>query len=542
MALFSPLTGAQRSGELSRASPGRQVIRRAHGWLTPPLVDVAHAAPSKGRSYVIPIGSLATMLAFASRPLRGAWLLAVGRRSLLCGLLVGCVLALLADWADGVRWPGPLAAGLVVIGLVAWSLRATPRSEAVARFLDHTLDLKERLATALELETAPVAGTSFLGAALRREAAITLRTVSETWSVRARAAFGEWGAALALLIVLALIVVAPWGTNSPTHLATGVPSGAVAESAPPVLPADTGGGSALSVRVAVVSSPIPAVVAPARSGAQQGTTLHAAAIHRVSPSQSTPRTHPGQPAGSSSHGGNSKDGHSQVASSSPPHTIPLVQGSESFLPTSPSAKDGKGGGFATTQARPGTTRSTTGGTGGTATAKGAPGSATGGKGGASQHQGSGGQGAGSPGKQGSSPATAGSCTLIYVCSRLSPSQLTTPGLITGKGQFAGKGTPGGQTAGHMRGAAPTGGHGKSSSPAGRSKQLAISSPYGSNKAGNNSARQVTGHNGAGSARQTIVTAGAATASVIDYVPPDANMVQPGEDSIVSLYFTSHSPS
>lgn len=120
--------------------------------------------------------------------------------------------------------------------------------------------------------------------------------------------------------------------------------------------------------------------------------------------------------------------------------------------------------------------------------------------------------------------------------------LSKPGLITGKGQFTGTGTPGGKTAGHARGSAPTLGGAKTSLPSTKSHQLSITSAYGPRNAQGQAAKQVEGHNGAGSAEAAVVAAGANGSQIIDYVPPDANLLPPDEDAIVSRYFTSHSSS
>ena len=83
---------------------------------------------------------------------------------------------------------------------------------------------------------------------------------------------------------------------------------------------------------------------------------------------------------------------------------------------------------------------------------------------------------------------------------------------------------------------------KTASPTGPSKQLRISSAYGVNKASGKPDRQVQGHNGAGRSQPTTVTPGANSGQTVDYVPPDANIVQPSEAGIVSRYFVPSSAS
>ncbi|HXT35256.1 MAG TPA: hypothetical protein VN837_06730 [Chloroflexota bacterium] len=475
--------------------------------------------------------------------LRGAWRVAAGRRSLLCGLLAGCIVALLAEWAHGTSWLGPLAALVVASGVVLWSFRAVPRNDAAARFLDHALGLKEQLATALELETVPSQANSFLGAELRRSATTTARAIVATRSVRARIAVWEWGAVLVLLLVMVLIAAAPFGGSGGARTATGSSPGTVAGGTAPVLPVGPANPKDLSVRVAVVSAPS-VNVAPAKpSGAGASSKPRAAVVRRVTVGQPGTRGRTVGKAGSSQHTSGGKSVSGKAANGNSSHTIPLVQGSKTFLPTTPSAKGAKGGTFSGTQPKAGAGQNGgAGSAGGALSRKSGSSSTAKGKGSASSNQGSAGQNAGAPGKNAPATSSAGSCALLYVCSRLTPSQLTAPGLVTGKGGFSGKGAPGGQTAGHARAASPTLGNAKSASPIGKSKQLAISSAYGSNKGGSRSTQQVAGHNGAGSSGQTTVTASPDTGQTVDYVPPDANLTQPGEDTIVSRYFTSHSSS
>jgi hypothetical protein len=539
MASTRPTMGSRQKSSPPRLHSERLALgRHAAGWISPPLGDVAWMGPRSGSSRRSETADLPGTVDHLARGLRGAWFVAVLRRSLVCGLLAGCLLALLVAWVNGALWIAPLGALVVAAGLAIWSFRAVPRSDAAARFLDHALGLKEQLATALELGAASGRANSFLGTELRRSATTTVRTIASTRSVRARPAFWEWTAIPALLLVMALIATAPFEGGSGVRMAAGPSAGTGAMT--PVLPVGPANPRVLSVRVAVVSSPSANVPSSQRSSAGASTKPSAAAVRRAPVGQPGTQRRTGHTAGSSPRSGTNSV-HGQVTNSHSSHTIPLVRGSESFVPTTPSTKGSKGGSFTATQPL-----SRTGHAGGAGSAGGAPaksggsGAASKGKGSPSSNQNGAGQNAAAPGKNAAGATNAGTCTLLYVCSRLTPSQITAPGLVTGKGGFSGKGAPGGQSAGHARAASPTLGHGKVPSPSAASKQLAISSAYGSNKAGSRSARQVTGHNGAGSANQTTVTAGADSGQTVDYVPPDANTVPPGEATIVSRYFTSHS--
>ena len=524
-------------------SPEQRLARQAAGWLTPPLGDVVSIEPRSIPSQHSDTGDLPGTMDQLAHRLRGAWRVAAGRRSLLAGLLAGCIVALLAEWANGAPWLGPLAALVVAAGGALWSFRAAPRNDAAARFLDHALGLKEQLATALELETARTDRVdSFLGRELRRSATTTARAIASTQSVRARSAVWERGAVPVLLLVLVLIVVAPFGGSGAARTATSSFPGTVAGGIAPALPVGPANPKDLSVRVAVVSAPSVSV-APAKPNGAGASAKPRAAVRRVAVGQPGTRGRAGGKPGSSQHTSGGKSVSGKAANGNSSHAIPLVHGSETFLPTSPSSKGAKGGALSGTQPKAGAGRNgSAGSAGGAPVSKSGSSSTARGKGSASSNQGSAGQSASAPGKNAPATSNAGSCALLYVCSRLTPSQLTAPGLVTGKGGFSGKGAPGGQTAGHARATSPTLGNAKSVSPTGKSKQLAISSAYGSNKAGSRSSQQVAGHNGAGGSGPTTVTASPDTGQTVDYVPPDANLTQPGEDMIVSRYFTSHSSS
>ncbi|MGH2347121.1 MAG: hypothetical protein ACRDG4_17985, partial [Chloroflexota bacterium] len=385
-----------------------------------------------------------------------------------------------------------------------------------------------------------------LGSAVRHQAASTMREVSAGWSVRLASAGREWAAGAVLLVLMAVIVVAPFGGHGRVGTASGPsPIGAISEAGTPILPEGPADARALSVQIAVVSTPN----AQGTSANKTGAALPKTHANVVRPGVLGQASHAGTGhSAASPHKaqGNAK-GTGKATAANTKHMVPLIQGSKGFLPTSPSSKGQSNGTFtgAPTKAGKGSAGATSpGGTAGASSSKSASGSSAGGKGNASQANGGGKQGTGSgaSGKQniGSHKVTA--CTLSYACARMNPAAITAPGLITGKGRFTGHGGTGGQTAGNAKGAAPNASKAKSASPTGHSKQLTISSAYGSNKATGKPARQVQGHNGAGTSQPTTVTTGAESGQTVDYVPPDANIVQPSEARIVSRYFVASSSS
>ncbi len=532
-----------------RSSPAHALGARSARWLAPALRDTARLTPNAKPVDTAPDDFRRTLGVFAHH-LRNAWLVAVVRRAVICGLAAGVIVALLTAWAGGPPWCGPLLALLVTVGAILWSLSAAPGEAATARFLDYRLNLKEQLATALELSAgSEERARSPLGSALRRTASDTMRAVSSGWSVRAAVAGREWAMGAVLLALLLVVVVAPWGGSNQAGTAAG-PSpaeraGALGAPGAPIIPAGPANSGALSVQIAVVSTPSAAGTTAGKAAAS-APKLHASAAH---PGVLGSASHAGSghSTSSSPKAGSGAKATGKGAAANAKHLVPLLQGSKGFLPTSPSSKGQSNGTFtgSPTKAGKGSAGANApGGTAGASSSKSASGSTAGGKGNASRANSGGkqGAGAGASGKQGASSHTAAACTVIYACARMNPGALTAPGLITGKGHFTGHGGAGGQTAGTAKGAAPSAGKSKTASPTGQSKQLTISSAYEANKASGKPARQVQGHNGAGRSQPTTVTPGADSGQTVDYVPPDANIVQPSEAGIVSRYFVPSSAS
>jgi len=515
----------------SRRPSWDALSRHLRGWATPPLPRTVRLAPRAGEAPEIESGTLRDALERSGAPVRRAWRAAVLRRTLAASVLVGLILALVAAWLGWPRWCAPASAAVIFTIATAAAWRRAPRIDAIARFLDHALDLKEQLATALDVETrAP--SSSGMGARLQRQATTAARRVSVAWTPRGVRGGREWAVVVVLLGGLAAAVTLPFNGAPLAREATSSTTG----DATPAAVTPAAGTPPLAVRVAVVSVQNDTAARPARStrpaaSMPRGSTLRRVAAAR--PTQTTGevrRRHAGTPQAPTS-GGTSANG-------SPP--APVLRHSESALPSGP-ATAGKKGAFSSNtppnqgQARPGASGQSAGAAAGAGTraTTSATKRATHGGPSTGQQSASAGKG-GAPGSSAGGKAAPSQC--LYGCTRLLPSQLTAPGLVTGKGQFAGKGLPGGQTAGHAAGAASKLGSAQASAPK-AARQLTITSAYGRATSTKLSTKQAQGHNGAGSAQPSVVQAGTTGGRTFDYVPPDANVQPAADDAILGRYFT-----
>jgi len=511
----------------------RALTRRLSGWATPPLPGTVRLQPRAvlHAGAEIDPGTLRAALERIGGPVRRVWRGAVLRRALLSAFSVGLILALVGARLGWPVWCIPALAVAVAGGLTGAAWRQAPGLDAVARFLDHALGLKEQLATALEVET--TASHSALGLRLQRQATDVAGRASVAWSPHGARAGREWVAVVALFAGLAAAVTLPFNGARVAHEAI-----APAHVAAPLAPAPPGAAApSLAVRVAVVSAQNSGVARPARSAPAAAPAVRPGTTRRRSAGAQLPQT-TGEIRRRNTGTSRASGGGSAAANKN--RSVPILRHSESALPSgAPTA--GKKGAFASStspnggQIPPGATgrgagtasgRAGTGATGATKRAA---------QGGASAAR----PGAGTGGKPGGSansgkPAQPG---CLYGCTRLLPSQLTTPGLITGKGQFTGKGIPGGQTPGHSAGTAPTLGAPNTQAPK-TARQLTITSAYGRIESTRLSTKQVQGHNGPGSAQSSAAQAGTADGRTFDYVSPDANVRLPGDDAILGRYFTS----
>lgn len=511
--------------------------RHFWNWAMPPLPGAVRLRP---RTIVGPeteSGTLRDALERDARLVHQAWRAAVLRRALCVSAAIGLILALVDAWLGWPRWCAPVAAAVVAVVTTAAAWRQAPGLDAVARFLDHALGLKEQLSTALDVDTRALS-SSTVGVRLNRQATAAARGVSAAWEARGVRVGREWAAVAVLLGILAAAVILP--SNRVPAAPEAAPSTAPVVVGPAAgAPAD--GARPLAVRVAVVSSQN-ASGAPAASTAHHAasTTSHAATLHHtpaVSSTQTTGEVRRRKGGTSRPPNGASADGKKLPA--------PVLRHSENALPAGPASPGKKGAFSSRTPANQGPTRPTTAGRG-AAAGSGAHAvgatkhSQTGGPSTSQKGAGTGagskpGSGAGSkPGSAAHSKTTQTSC--LYGCAHILPSQLSAPGLITGKGQFAGKGLPGSQTTGHAAGAAPTLGSAKAATPK-TARQLTITSAYQRANGTQVSTKQVQGHNGAGGTAPSVVQAGKTGGATFDYVQPDANVQDAANDVILGRYFT-----
>ena len=353
-------------------------------WLAPSLASTVRLSPRSGNAEAPASGDLRATLTHFQGTMRRAWLVAVARRAVLCGLVIAVVLTVLVGAIGWSRWLGPVIGAAVAAGVTGAIARRAPGVPETARFLDRTLDLKEQLATAVELEGT---ASSMLATQLQEHARSSVQTVAETWGTRTSAATREWAALALLLCALAVAAVIPLGTAGTAQQRATSAGGGNLQAVPAVPTASAADTRSLAVQVAVVRTQAgnaapTALGSTAPHAASPATARQQAAQHRtaVTRSRSTPGA--GSHTGTSSSGQKSK---SNVTASSG-HTLPLLKHSENFLPTSPGAKGQKGSFYSSTQPKPGTSGSTGTRSGSGGAASRAPGSPSGAKGTAQRSQ------------------------------------------------------------------------------------------------------------------------------------------------------------
>lgn len=160
-------------------------------WTAPPLLRTVRLLPRAVEGPGIESGTLRDALERSGAPMRRAWRIAVLRRVLCASAFVGLILALVDAWLGWPRWSAPAAAAVITIVATTTAWRRTPGIDAVARFLDHALDLKEQLSTALDVDMrAPSA--SAMGVRLQSQATAVARRVSVAWAARGVRGVREW--------------------------------------------------------------------------------------------------------------------------------------------------------------------------------------------------------------------------------------------------------------------------------------------------------------------------------------------------------------
>jgi hypothetical protein len=155
------------------------------------------------------------------------WALAVAARCAVAALAVALVPALLAAFGViGWAWAIVVPAVLFLIALGA-RLSRPPSTAQVARLLDDRLGLFDVTATALQLERAREVVDEGPAAPVFAEAAALLRAGASAWRPRARLGSRELGAASALVVALAVIVLvgSSGGSGAGKVTATSLPPG-----------------------------------------------------------------------------------------------------------------------------------------------------------------------------------------------------------------------------------------------------------------------------------------------------------------------------
>jgi hypothetical protein len=197
---------------------------RGAGWLRADLSEAVRVAPrgDGAGAAALPPAELEAGLDRWSGRLSRSRALVVTRRWLLVGLIVALVpgLVILAVggsrpwWLFGVVLVGPLA------GLVA--IVRPPSAARTAQVLDRRLGLADRLTTALELRSAPVAPTG-LGGLVVNEASSALGQSLGSSRASARRSPRELAWLLAAAVALALVIAVPRSSTgaSSTRASTG---------------------------------------------------------------------------------------------------------------------------------------------------------------------------------------------------------------------------------------------------------------------------------------------------------------------------------
>jgi hypothetical protein len=496
------------------------------GWFLPTLAHAARLHPRASTTGLpAPLDLRASLGSFGRRA-QIAWYLTAARRALLAGLLVGLIFAAIAAWLN---WPAAIGADAtlaIVLALLVNARRGAPNLMTTARFLDRALHLKEQLATALELESLPASTSSSLGKRARLAAVDAGQDAATHWQIRPVRAGREWASLAALLVAFAIIVMHRPGQSAPAALvASGIPS---SNLSPSVSPPRNGASSAqsIAIHVAVVSTQDGAA-APLKSASVPGSRPSSSAVHGLA---NRPAARGAATATASSSSSKVTGGKTSVTTSG--HGVPL-KFNQSFMATSPSSKAQKGGQIAGNLGHASTKGANGGKSAGNPSSRGSQASSNSAKSGSGSAAANG--GAQPAGKAASAGAkTPGKC--LHTCNQFDKSQIAKPGLIVGKGQFSGTSAPGGKTAGHAAGSAPKLGSAKAAPPA-AGRQLSITSGYGPTHQVPLPSTQAQGHDGPGSSGQSAVSSGAQTIQALDYVPPDANLTNPGDAGIVMRYFT-----
>ena len=259
-----PLSVGTRRADM-RQPPGSSVAAgaaRGERWLRADLRDVVRVKPRGDGSAVVPPAELEAGLRRWSGRLSRSRALVVARRWLLLGLIVALIPAIVILavggsrpwWLFAVVLVGPLA------GLVAVARR--PSAARTAQVLDRRLGLADRLTTALELRSAPVAPTG-LGGLVVDEASSALGQSLGNERAVARRSPRELAWLLAAVVALAVLIAVPRSGSSTTSSTRAAAGPGLAAGGGAAGASATRSGAAASGRTTIPSStPLPRPASP----------------------------------------------------------------------------------------------------------------------------------------------------------------------------------------------------------------------------------------------------------------------------------------
>jgi hypothetical protein len=462
---------------------------------------------------------------------------------------------LLTTWP---LWPAivlPLA--LVALATLA-SVADAPSFDDVARLADRSLDLKEQVSSALEVqEGQSLMPETPLNPLLQARAVSVLGTARREWRMGMAPARYEWLALVLLCVAVAGVSAIPHATAAGT--ATGVTTastGTLPDAAAPVQVAlnvpDVSSDTKLPVQMksAVVSTPQPAAVSTKKKatgaarltvpmtargqGGKPQVGQNGSATKRLAKTVGAPSgITKGDLQGAKSGAQSAQKQQPSLQVRTDPHLV--IPTSQSSKPTGLASQANGTGKNSTSKA--GSTGSSS-----EVSSKAVNSSSAqtrrGANGKAGLQGGIGGQGGNKVGGVAQAPNGVKMTNPYGYNPGALGSSLPKPGLITGKSSFSGKVPPGQNQAGAGRGSQTYLNFGKiGASPNG--KQLQLISAYGAPTNATQSSRTAPGQSSSGNNGETanVKGAGNGNGTTIDYVPPDANNVAAVDRSLVSNYFT-----
>jgi hypothetical protein len=453
-------------------------------------------------------------------------------------------------------WPAiVLPVALVALATLA-SLADAPSLGDVARLADRRLDLKEQVASALEVqEGQSLMPETPLNSLLHRRAVGVLGRARREWRVGMAPARYEWLALLLLCAVVAGVTALPRAmASSSTPSVTTSTAATLPDASAPVAVAlsvpDVASDTKLPVQMksAVVSTPEPAVVPKKKhtTGAAKLTVPLTARAQAGKPQVGQKGSaakrlakNVGAPSGITKGDLNGVKSSAQSAQKSQP-ALQVRTDPHLVIPTSKSSKPtglaSQANGTSKNSSKGGSTGSS-----GEVTSKAVNSNSAqtrrGANGKAGLQGGVGGQGGNKIGSMAKAPNGAKMTNPYGYNPGALGTSLPKPGLISGKSSFSGKAQNGQDQAGEGAGNQDYLNFGKVNASI-NGKELQLISAYGASTNSSQSSRSAPGQSSSGNNGETANVKGAGgNGTSDDYVPPDANSVSAVDRSLVSSYFT-----